>query len=614
MRKKRTKAGRKSKHAPSDRHGASGAEPVTARSSSADLAVALEYHRSGELEEAASRYRDVLQRDPDQPDALHLLGVIAYQQGKQEEAADLIGKAISQNPSVADFHLNLGNVHLARGSAERAVVCYNEALRLNPGDPTVHNNLGNALSSQGDFQSALQCYKKALVLNPNSAITNNNLGTAWKELGRYDAAIACYRRALELAPGLVEALVNLGSAYHLKGDLESAVTSCQKALEIKPESTEARFNLGNILQEQGDFDGARVQYESVLRLDPYHAKTHYNLSLSRKYTSSDSSHGERIASMLNKPDLSEKDRIYLQFALGKISSDCGSYDDAFKHYREANQMARPAFNREGHARYITRVVETYAPEFFKLKGFGGSDSERPVFVVGMPRAGTTLVEQVISSHPRIEGAGELSDLDMIGANLPKTLSVSRPYPDCIAWLDERTARALAESYLERLRLVSESALRVVDKMPTNYLHLGLIAVLFPRARIIHCQRDPMDVCLSCYFQYFSTQLNFTFDLVDLGFYYRQYERLMAHWRRVLPVPLLEIRYEDLVQNHEEISRRLVDFCGLEWDERCLEFYNNRRPVKTASSWQVRQPIYATSVARWKPYERYLESLREALER
>ena len=262
---------------------------------------------------------------------------------------------------------------------------------------------------------------------------------------------------------------------------------------------------------------------------------------------------------------------------------------------------------------MSSLMAAFSGAFFERAAGLGSGSDRPVFIVGMPRSGTTLVEQIISSHPRAAGAGELPDIPWLIQRLPAELGSGAGYPGCVEALDRESVQRLAGSYLDRLGLVSATTDRVTDKLPMNYMHLGLIAVLFPNAVIVHCKRDPMDTCLSCYFQNFSRDLGFCFDLEDLGFYYRHYETLMAFWAEVLPLCIHDVAYEDLVKNPEDVSRGLIEACGLEWDPRCLSPHKNRRPVKTASSWQVRQPLYKTSVARWKRYEKHLGPLKSSLD-
>jgi hypothetical protein len=281
--------------------------------------------------------------------------------------------------------------------------------------------------------------------------------------------------------------------------------------------------------------------------------------------------------------------------------------------RHAIDRARgEAFDPAVHAAYVDRLIATFTPAYFEqVRGFG-LDTDVPIFVVGMMRSGTTLVEQILASHPLVYGAGERIELGLLASGLPRRLGVADEYPECVRHLDRATVQAVATTVLQGLQERSDGARHVVDKMPLNFLGLGLIATLFPKARIIHCQRDPVDTCLSCYLRNFAASFTFTYDLQHLGLYYRQYERLMAHWRAVLPLPIFELRYEELTAEPETHTRQLLAFCGLPWDERCLRFHETERPVRTASMLQVRQPMYRSAVGRWQRYEKHLSPLLAAL--
>lgn len=308
----------------------------------------------------------------------------------------------------------------------------------------------------------------------------------------------------------------------------------------------------------------------------------------------------------------------LHFILGYVLDRDGATDAAFKHFCRGNALRRSLFQRKGtaydaeaHSRWVDRLIEFVSSDWFKGTEGLGLASEVPIFIVGMPRSGSTLVEQILSGHSQVAAAGELKTVNRIVAGLPAKLGSPHGYPECLAALDAARARELADGYLAELRRHGPSAVRMTDKMLDNYLYLGLLAVLFPRARVIHCRREPLDVCLSCFFQYFKG-LSFSWDLDDLGRHDRDYERLMAHWRAVLPLPVFEVTYEELVADLEAVSRRLVAFCGLEWEANCLRFQENERVVRTMSRVQVRQPIYQSSVGRWRRYAAHLAPLMRAL--
>ncbi|HHJ16545.1 MAG TPA: sulfotransferase, partial [Gammaproteobacteria bacterium] len=310
--------------------------------------------------------------------------------------------------------------------------------------------------------------------------------------------------------------------------------------------------------------------------------------------------------------LSVTGRKNLHFCLGNLYDRSGDYDKAFEHYRTGNDLRKVDWDPRANSAQVDAIIRAFSREYLVTAPEAGTRSEKPVFVLGMPRSGTSLVEQILASHPAVHGAGELTDLPQLVQQLPALLPTPAPYPGCAPLLNQKALDTLAGRYLERLDALAPDALRVVDKMPGNFSFLGLIELLFPDARVIHCVRDPVDTCLSCYFQDFSGSQFYSYDLGHLGAFYRDYARLMAHWKQVLRIPMLEVAYEELVADQEAVSRRMIEFCGLDWDERCLQFHENRRFVATSSYDQVRRPIYSSSVDRGRHYRPHLAPLIDAL--
>jgi len=350
-----------------------------------------------------------------------------------------------------------------------------------------------------------------------------------------------------------------------------------------------------------------------MAINPNNVQAYYNLSRARP-AKSDDAEVTRMEKMLEKPDLSKGDRVNVHFSLGKIYDDLGRHEDAFEQYHQGNQADDRAapFDARIHNILVDRLTSVFTKQFFMRRQGLGSESTRPVFIVGMPRSGTTLTEQVLASHAEVFGAGELDQVNRLVNAVSAEVSGSAGYPEIAGELDAVTACRLGESYVSYITRLSGGVRRVTDKMPGNFMHLGFIALMLPRARIIHCRRNPMDSCLSCYFQHFTSPMPFASSLEGLGAYYQAYERIMAHWHRALPLPILDVAYEDMVADHEGTCRRIVEFCGLEWDDACLQSHKTKRTVKTASTWQVRQPLYTTSVERWRRYGGHLEPLKKAL--
>ena len=302
----------------------------------------------------------------------------------------------------------------------------------------------------------------------------------------------------------------------------------------------------------------------------------------------------------------------LHFGLGKLLDEQGHYDAAFEQFREANALKPRRFDTSKHRRFIDSMIKTFDHDTIARLARSSLLNDRPVFIIGMPRSGTSLVEQILSSHPQIHGAGELQDILRMAERLPKMVKLEHPYPVCVTGLDTGVADTLAGEYLDHLRALAPDARCVTDKLPGNFLHLGLISRLFPGARIVHCRRDPIDTCLSCYFQNFTADHGYAYNLEHLGFYYRQYERLMHHWFSVVDNPILVVHYEQLVRDTKPTVQAMLEFCSVPWDDVCLHFYESGRPVTTASYDQVRRPPYTTSIGRWRHYARYLQPLRTAL--
>ncbi len=488
-----------------------------------------------------------------------------------------------------------------------ALPALENAARLMPDDAEAQSNLGNGLRSAGRLDEAAASHRRALALSPNHADAHNNLGTVLKDLGRLEEAATCYRRALELNPGFAMAHANLGIALRQLSRPAEAEASCRRALEIDPKLPAALVLIAELLADQGEFAEAENSFRRAVSIQPDLAEAWAAIAGLRKMTIADAgwlAEAERMSAQRLAP----RRQIDLRYAIGKYFDDIGDFEQAFNHYRLANQLAKrqaPRYDPERTTRAIDLIIERYDGSRLPGASAGANDSPRPVFIVGMPRSGTTLAEQILASHPDVFGAGELP--------FWSTASVKQPAGGGAAAeggaVSAPIAR-LAEDYLRLLDDLSPGARRVLDKMPENFLCLGLIHAALPNARIIHLRRDPLDTCVSIYFQNFPAGHAYGNDLEDLRHYYGEYLRLMQHWRSILPArTLLEVRYEDIVDDPETLSRRMVEFLGLPWNPACLDFHRTRRSIGTLSKWQARQRISKTSVGRSRHYEKFLGPLR-----
>ena len=606
-----------------------------------ELAAALVHHRAGRLDRAGASYRKILKKWPENPDALHLLGMVALDEGRAERAAQLIGRAVALAPQTAEMHANLGNALRTLARSGEACASFRRAIALQPDYAPAHNNLGLLLHATGDFAGALASYRRAAELLPNLAEIHSNLAGTLRALGRLEEAEAALRRALALDPGNVAHLANLGNVLvdlgqydkaeacyrsaialdprfapahyglaacrRLSGEMAEAVEIYRKALSLSQEEPVMWNDLGTALRALGHFEEAVDAFNQAMALKPDFADAYRNLANCRSLAV-DQQEMSRLSALAERPDLPLEERAAVGFAMAKTLDDAGRYDEAFaalhkanRRYRLSRAAAGEAFDIAALRTQINKAIDTYTPAYFASVTARGTPSELPVFIVGMPRSGTSLVEQIAASHSKVFGAGELRDIGRLVAQLGSSPSAA-------------TVHRLATTHCERLRTRGGDADRVIDKLPDNVLALGEIATMFPAARIIFCRRDPRDICLSCYFQKFSPgQLMFSYDLADCARRHLEIERLSVHWRRVLPLRMLEVDYEALVADLEGESRRLVTFLGLNWEPACLEFYRTERTVATASGWQVRQPLYDRSVGRWRNYRRHLAPLLEILD-
>ena len=539
--------------------------------------AALRLHRNGDPAGARTAYQDVLSLEPDHPASLHHLGLLLHQSGDLSGAIEHLQRAVQSNTKDSVGHNNLGNLLVEAGRVEDSAKAYRQALACEPGYLNARLNLGSALSKLGRFDEALDCFKAVVDAEPTDAYAWSSLGGAYLDLGMLDESIQAHHQARALAPQSPDAHNALGLAY----------------------------------MDNGEFTLAADCYRAALALAPGLSKAALNLSKVKRFSPADDKDIALIESVLRQPGTTQHMAADVHFALGKVYDDCTSFSRAFRHYRSANDIRQREipFSREVLRERIDDTIATFDAALFERFAGYGSDSDLPIFIVGMPRSGTTLVEQILASHRAVVGAGELSHLETISRSLGGHNEQHRDYPLAVKGLGETSLSALSQAYLHHLLPRAGTALRITDKAPGNYYHLGLIALMFPNAQVVHCQRNPVDVGLSLYFHQFSHGHGYCYSLANIAFVYRQYERLMGHWDRVLPKPAHSLRYEVLIADQEGVSRALLDTVGLDWDEQVLRFFDSKRAVHTASNWQVRQPVYAGAVERWRHYAGELADLR-----
>ena len=564
----------------------------------------------GDFAAAIASYREALEGNPEHAGAWNNLGNACRSAGRHDEAIDAYRRALAVKPDLPMAHNNLGVVLRDTGRIEEALRQFERAIALVPDYAEAYTNLGNVLERLGRIGDAVARHEKAVALRPDYVQARCNLANALRLAGRREEAIRQYKQAIAQRPSLALAHCGLGIVYDEAGQPAQAIERYERALELQPDFPEALNNLGNALDEMGRHEEAERSYRRATELRPDFAEAWRNLT--------------RIApgrvdpvaleQLLASGGLGPATETQCRFALGNVYQAAGDYGKAFEHFAAGNRLKRESFRYDAAQvrRDVDRLMRVFDGEYFEAAGSPGGDSGKAVFVLGMPRSGTTLVEQILASHPEVHGAGELDTLRQFESLLAGRRGQGASYPECMIDCPLALREEFAGRYLAELERLGGTARRVTDKTPSNFLRIGLLKSLLPQARIIHVRRDPRDTCVSNYTHYFAAGNEFSFDLRELGDYYRQYERLMTHWSGLFPDDILELRYEELLSDQEAVSRRMIGFLGLEWSDACLAFHRYERPVHTFSSRQVRQPIYRSAVGRWKHYEPWLGPLFEAL--
>ncbi len=571
---------------------------------------AIVLHERGRLDEAARMYETILKADPNASVALRNLGAIRIQEGKPDDAQRLLRKAVNREPRSADAHNNLGIALQMLGRDAEAIGRYEKVVALAPGHVGAWGSLGLAYRATGLNDKGIACFRRLCELAPDNVNGPLNLGRALHAVARYEEAIACFERALALAPDHVDTLIALATTLEAADRPELAIAHLRRALSLDADNAAALSGLGLELTTVGRLDEARRVFEQAVTVAPARGASYLNLADAKRFTADDPHIAAMEALLRDAGSTAKEDALFLHFALAKAYADLDRHDDSFRHLVEANARKRKTvvYDDAAAIEALGRIPTLFTPALIREKAGLGDPSRVPVFIVGMPRSGSTLIEQILSSHPAVFGAGERKDFTAA------VMANATMAPAQITDLSTTHLRALGASYLEHILPLAPTAQRITDKLPGNFKFLGLIHLALPNARIIHTRRNPIDTCLSCFSILFRDDQPFTYDLAELGHYYRAYAALMDHWRRSLPTGvLLEVQYEDVVADIEQQARRIIAHCGLEWDDACLAFHQTQRAVRTASHAQVRQPIYASAVGRWRAYGKMLKPLFDALE-
>ncbi len=576
------------------------------------LADASRAHRQGQIGLAERLYRSVLEAYPEQPDASHYLGLIAHQTGRGDLAERLLERSVAQAPDNPVFHYNYAGVLALSGRGQEAVPHYQRALELRPTDADAWHGLAGVLLTMGHEGDAIACWQRGLAAVPAHRASLCGIADAFRTLSLHADEIAACRRLYEVDRGSPESGTRLAEALADADRQDEALDVLDKLLEQRQKLPDAHCLKGVILSTRGRFPEAVREFELAIgQAEGFHEAMNHLVNI-RKVSPAEPLAQPLIARARDKSWADLAEAVSVSFALGKIFEDAGSYDEAFGHYAQGNRLYRDSieYSIDSQARYFERLKQCFGAGF-QQRAVGSEAACMPIFIVGMPRSGTTLVEQILSSHREVHAGGELTALS---GNIRSRIGSEfvRDMPGAVAALDDRAIAAIGASYLSHLRGLDGRAARITDKMPSNFMQVGLIHALFPGAAIIHCNRDPMDTCVSCYTNLFRNGQLFSYDLDELGRFYRLYAGMMDYWDALLPGRIHRVDYERLVADIEGESRRMLAHCGLDWDPGCLEFDSASNAVRTASVYQVRQPVYSTSVRRWRRYEKHLQPLIQAL--
>jgi tetratricopeptide (TPR) repeat protein len=620
------------------------ARSTTAASQAWQRAVAA--LRAGDPAAAEKICRRALRETPEAPQLLGMLGAALVEQGRPDAAEEFLRRAVALAPGAAAAHEGLGEALLLQNRLQDALASLEIARRLEPGRLSVLVKMGDACKRLGNIERAVELYRdlvtrapnsidalalladaafrvgllveaetillRAAALAPERAETWSGLGFVQQQQDKLERAAQSYREAVRLEPGRASFHASLGTVLMAAGHHDDAIAAFERALELEDGHAEALAGLAHALSTVGQTERAIATYRRCIERHPDDGGAYWGLASLRTYRFS----ADEIAAMrrqLAAGQLATESRTNLEFALATALDGLGDYDAAFEHFQQGNESMRRCL------RYDTRVLEAidrelmqvFSRPFLQQHAGTGNDDPAPIFIVGMPRSGSTLLEQILASHSLVEGTHELPELNRMVRSIGRGDGELK-YPRALLDAGPARFRELGTEYLERTRPWRTGAARFTDKMSNNFRHVGLISLILPNARIINARRHPLDSCLSSYKMLFSRGQKFSYDLRELGEYYLQYDRLMNHWREVLPGFVLDVDYEELVADIENQVRRVLDFCALPWEPQCLTFHQNRRVVRTASSEQVRQPLNTAGLHRWRDYERHLGPLIDVL--
>ena len=544
-----------------------------------DLEEINNLFNSQKIEPAKNKAQDLVKKYPNSFNLNYMLGALCGTQEKLEEAIIYFQKAIKNKPDHADTLFKLGVTLSALNRLKESFNYLQKLIQIKPNDAEAHNALGNVLKKQGNLEKALYHYQKTIEIKSNFLVAHNNLANTMSDLGMFDESMVHYKRAIQ----------------------------------IKPDYAEAHNNMGTVFNSLGKFNDAKISFQKAVDIKPNFAEAHKHLSMLTKYKDEKDDHIKYMQKLLSEKNITDNRRIHLTFALGKAFEDIKNYEKSFNYFAEGNKIKRKKinFSIEIKNKFFKNTKNAFTKNLFNKFKNCGNLNKTPIFIVGMPRSGSTLVEQIISNHPDVYGAGEIRYFDIL---CRKNFVIENKFGSQNNLLDYNPSqfKELGENYIKSIRKLSNKINYISDKMLLNFRWIGLIKLALPNAKVIHCVRNSRDTCLSIFKNLFKGNIDFAYNLEELGHYYNLYIDLMKHWHNVLPNYIYDISYEKLIQDQESETRKLLKICDLEWNDKCMQFHKSKRPVITASLTQVRSPIYKNSIQSWQRYKQQLLPLTQVL--
>jgi Tfp pilus assembly protein PilF len=535
-----------------------------------------------------------------------------------EAAINTYLKTLETDPNSLEARFNLAIIYKKHNNLNLTLKIAKEAASCIATKSSIDdiNNLGILLVELQEYNLAIKCFNKALDIESNNYAVLLNAGIVSKKIKDFATAVTYFSKALSIHE-TASTLTNLGEMLLYSERLEEAYKYIKKSLELEPNSAQSLTIFGNISFSFGNIKEAQEQFLKAIDLKPDYVSAYISLAEAKKFSNEDNSIISKLEQLVVAPGLNTDELMTAYFALGKMLSDCKHYDQAFNYYHKANTIKQAGnnFNIAEFESNIKRNQAVYNKELLKKKTIG-NPSKAPIFIVGMPRSGTTMTEQIITSHSLAKGVGEVTYIENLASQIaprttPHNLFGLTPYPECVPYMKKDEIQNIANKYLAEISQATDKPYKIVNKNPMNFGHIGFIHLLFPNATIIHCKRHPLDICLSMYFHNFLF-VNFSYDFSIMAQYYKIYNQTMKYWHQQITNTIYDSYYEELLFDQEARSKALIAKCGLKWEDQCLEFHKNKQVIYTASKWQVRQKLYTDSMYRWKNYEKHLGLLKDAL--